>query len=333
MAGYEKTIDSESVLLLRKIVEAPFGLLLGVKAIKFRADNHQNRNLIDSLLSKRFIDKRDEKYFVTLIALPEIFQDALEVEHLISWCEIVFRALRQAYLVDPGSNISIGKLGEITSLTIQQVATCIPFLSESSILGGWTTDIYASDAYVCPSERILDYESFSEIINEHRGWILKENKEESKSTLKMFNIRQMNVLGAGVDFSHLLHSEIIEHALPKFQDGHYRNAVLDSVIAVFDLIRKRTGLLEDGDELIGKAFSLNRPYLVLSEIETDSGKNDQKGFMQIFKGVYQGVRNPKAHSLTNDLSQTQAAQYLVFSSLLARRIEEATLVEPEQEQS
>ena len=55
----------------------------------------------------------------------------------------------------------------------------------------------------------------------------------------------------------------------------------------------------------------------------ESGQNDQKGFMQIYKGAYQGIRNPKAHSLTHDLTEVKAAQYLVFASLLARRIEEA----------
>jgi hypothetical protein len=45
--------------------------------------------------------------------------------------------------------------------------------------------------------------------------------------------------------------------------------------------------------------------------------------MQIFKGAYQGIRNPKAHSLTHDLTAMKAAQYLVFASLLARRIDEA----------
>ena len=63
--------------------------------------------------------------------------------------------------------------------------------------------------------------------------------------------------------------------------------------------------------------------LVLTELETESGQNDQKGFMQIFKGAYQGIRNPKAHSLTHDLTPEKAAQYLVFASLLIRRVQEA----------
>jgi uncharacterized protein (TIGR02391 family) len=126
-------------------------------------------------------------------------------------------------------------------------------------------------------------------------------------------------------FESLLHPIIVEHAYQLYRNGHLREAVLNSVTAVYDFIRARTGSLEDGDRLIGQVMSPNDPKLVLSELGTESGQNDQKGFMQIYKGVYQGIRNPKAHSLTHDLTETKAAQYLVFASLLARRIEEAAL--------
>jgi uncharacterized protein (TIGR02391 family) len=70
-------------------------------------------------------------------------------------------------------------------------------------------------------------------------------------------------------------------------------------------------------------MSIGNPLLVLSELESESGQNDQKGFMQIFKVTYQGIRNPKAHTLNHDLDEMKAAQYLVFASMLARRVEEA----------
>ena len=128
-------------------------------------------------------------------------------------------------------------------------------------------------------------------------------------------------------FEELLHPIIIESSLQQYNDGHLRDSVLNAIIAVYDLIRQKSFRNEDGDNLIGKVFSLQTPILILSEIESESGKNDQKGFMQIFKGAYQGIRNPKAHSLTHDLTDTKAAQYLVFASLLARRVDEANIVE------
>lgn len=123
-------------------------------------------------------------------------------------------------------------------------------------------------------------------------------------------------------FELMLHDTIKNASLKQFKDGHLRDAVLNSVIAVFDMIRKRSGLAMDGQALVGQAFSLENGALTFSEIETESGKNDQKGFMQILQGVYQGVRNVKAHSLEHDLNEIKAAQYLVMMSLLARRVEE-----------
>jgi len=49
--------------------------------------------------------------------------------------------------------------------------------------------------------------------------------------------------------------------------------------------------------------------------------------MNILSGAFQGVRNTKAHSLEHDLDQAKAAQYLVFASLLARRVSEAKKVD------
>jgi uncharacterized protein (TIGR02391 family) len=82
----------------------------------------------------------------------------------------------------------------------------------------------------------------------------------------------------------------------------------------------------DGSKLAEKALSLDNPILILSNLTTESGKNDQKGFIQILQGVYTGVRNPKAHSLASDLDRKKALQYLIFASLLARRIEEAKMM-------
>jgi uncharacterized protein (TIGR02391 family) len=126
-----------------------------------------------------------------------------------------------------------------------------------------------------------------------------------------------------IGFEELLHPVVCKHSYQLYRDGHLREAVFNSVTVLYEFIRLRTKCEEDGDRLVTQALSLDNPLLVLSELETESGRNDQKGFIQIFKGVYQGIRNPKAHSLTNDLTPLKAAQYMVFASLLARRIEEA----------
>jgi len=126
-----------------------------------------------------------------------------------------------------------------------------------------------------------------------------------------------------IGFEELLHPVIFAHSFQHYVNGHYREAVLNSVVAIFDLMRERTGLDLDGSALATQVLSLEKPHLILSELDTESGRNDQKGFMQILVGAYLGIRNPKAHSLNHDLDSERTAQYLIFASLLARRIYEA----------
>ncbi len=121
----------------------------------------------------------------------------------------------------------------------------------------------------------------------------------------------------------LLHPVIVESSWSQFRGGHLRDAVLNAFIAIGDLIRLRTGLQQDGKALAEQALSLQKPLLVLSNLETESGKNDQLGFMHILSGAFLGIRNPKAHSMQHDLDTMKAAQYLIFASLLARRFTEA----------
>jgi uncharacterized protein (TIGR02391 family) len=126
-------------------------------------------------------------------------------------------------------------------------------------------------------------------------------------------------------FENLLHPLIRKHCYKHYCDGDFREAVLNSIVAIFDYIRWRTGLDIDGAALIDTVFAPNNPRLIMSDLDSETGQNDQKGFMQIFRGAFQGIRNPKAHSLAHDLTEVKAAQYLIFASLLARRIEEAKI--------
>ena len=127
-----------------------------------------------------------------------------------------------------------------------------------------------------------------------------------------------------IDF---LHPAIIASSYAQFRNGQYRDAVLNAIMAVFELIRRKIKSDKDGSELVCEALSLSKPKLIISTLDTESGRNEQKGYLQILQGAFWGIRNPKAHSLSTDLDKSKAAQYLVFASLLARRIDEAHVVD------
>jgi uncharacterized protein (TIGR02391 family) len=126
-----------------------------------------------------------------------------------------------------------------------------------------------------------------------------------------------------IGFEELLHPEIIQHAMKHFRDGDYRNAVSDGMLVLTERIRARTGLMSDGDTLVVDAFKPASPRLAFTRRRTPSEVDEHRGFFLIMQGAFAGVRNPKAHVLSTDLDGPKAAQYLVFISLLLRRVDEA----------
>ena len=126
-----------------------------------------------------------------------------------------------------------------------------------------------------------------------------------------------------VGFRDLLHPDIMRHALAPYENRHYREAVLNGMLALTEAIRERTGADLDGAPLVNDAFRPDGPKLEFSARKTQSDRDDHDGFHKIMLGAFQGIRNPKAHSLATDLTAESAAQYLIFLSLLLRRIDQA----------
>jgi len=118
------------------------------------------------------------------------------------------------------------------------------------------------------------------------------------------------------------HPEIERVSGDLFRGGHYKQAALEAYIRVIDDVKQRSGLALDGDSLMNQAFGCtNRaPVLRFNSLSTEPERDEQNGFMLIFKGIV-GLRNSKAHSnrLFND--PLRAHEYLAIASILMRLLE------------
>ena len=127
------------------------------------------------------------------------------------------------------------------------------------------------------------------------------------------------------DFWSLLHPEIVQHAKPRFEVGQFADSVeaaLKHVNAkVKDLVRRKTSKELDGASLMRTAFSPNSPVVTLEDLSTDSGKNIQQGYMDIFAGAMTGIRNPKAHDNVQ-IDSRRATHMLFLASLLLQIFDE-----------
>ena len=71
-----------------------------------------------------------------------------------------------------------------------------------------------------------------------------------------------------------------------------------------------------------QAFSPKKPVIILDDLSTETGRNTQQGYMEIFAGAMMGIRNPKAHANIT-ISPERGLQFLVLASLLMSKLDES----------
>lgn len=313
----------EAHSILREIFVFSWDMPLGPERKRFRAGHPKHLDLLDELERSSDVIVDHDHYYIHFLILTDLLESTPQAGECLEVCGRVFLFLKARYEETFDERVAIREIAEQIGVPVGKVIKAMRYVAQASVLASRSTNMDEDGATVSPGESVLRHDSFGEVIEEVRGWQAKAKK--AHQTLAPVNVRDEPI----PDLSGLLHPIVAEKALKLLQDGHLREAVLNSIMAVFHLIQERTGLTEDGDTLAGKSLSLRDPYLILTEVDTESGRNDQQGFMKILQGAYQGIRNPKAHRLTHDLTGPNAAQYLVFASLLARRIDDAKLVRRE----
>jgi uncharacterized protein (TIGR02391 family) len=122
-----------------------------------------------------------------------------------------------------------------------------------------------------------------------------------------------------------LHPEISRACSDLYRNGHYSNAIEDAMKALMAYVRLRSGVESDGVSLMQHVFSANHPVLQFNNLSGQSEINEQKGFMSLFVGAVEGLRNPRAHTLIKD-DPERALEFIAFVSLLAKLVDDATKI-------
>jgi len=129
----------------------------------------------------------------------------------------------------------------------------------------------------------------------------------------------------------LLHPKVVEVAKSRFESKHFADAVEAALKELNDvvktIVRNQIQSEYDGADLMNRAFSPKNPVIKFCAQDTETGRDIQQGYMQIFAGAMIGIRNPKAH--TNIKIGPNTAIHLLFlASLLFFKIDEALVSSP-----
>ena len=134
-----------------------------------------------------------------------------------------------------------------------------------------------------------------------------EPKGTVKSPLQLFDALQF-------------HPKVIEASRELFKDGHYRDAIYRAFVEVNNFVKRRAKSQLDGRKLMSTVFSPDNPIIKLNTLETQTDKDEQEGFMYLFMGAMQGIRNPKAHENIIQNNPYIALKLIGYASLLIETI-------------
>lgn len=122
-----------------------------------------------------------------------------------------------------------------------------------------------------------------------------------------------------------LHPELLAYCRSELLEDNYFHAVLEAVKGIASMVRKKTCLSTDGAELIDTAFSGTDPILHINAFSTGTEKSEQKGFVNLLKGLFGTFRNPTAHvpKIEWEMNEQDALDLFTMASYAFRRVDGA----------
>lgn len=174
----------------------------GINALRFRVKHEEHRSDLDLLERNHFIDRKDNKYRVTLLALVELRDESPDADHVICLCEKIFDVLRHIYRSDPERQIPIVELASRAQLSDSDVRVALAHMFGLPIWRAYSTDLNLNNAFVVPSEDILNYKLFSDVIDQLRRWSSQSGNISSQQ------IREKHQKFGIIDSPNLLASDL-----------------------------------------------------------------------------------------------------------------------------
>lgn len=108
-----------------------------------------------------------------------------------------------------------------------------------------------------------------------------------------------------------------------FIEKHYAIAVEEAYKYLNNLVKKQSGSSADGATLMRNVFSVNNPTLQINNLQTQSQRDQQQGYMDIFAGCMTGIRNPRAHEHRYLDDSRIALEMLMLANHLTRLVNKA----------
>lgn len=125
-----------------------------------------------------------------------------------------------------------------------------------------------------------------------------------------------------------VHQDVFRFCRAELLRDNYFHAVFKATKSVAQKIRDKTGLTGDGADIVDQAFGINAPMLAINTLRTETEQSEQKGFVNLLKGMFGTIRNPTGHApkIAWKIEKQDALDLLSLVSYLHRRLDFAVSV-------
>lgn len=124
-----------------------------------------------------------------------------------------------------------------------------------------------------------------------------------------------------------VHPDVLKFCREELLSDDYFHAVLEAVKSVAEKLRTRTGLTDDGANLVDRALGGMPPMVAINPLKTESQQSEQRGFANLVRGTFGMFRNTTAHAprIYWPMTKDDAEDLLSLVSLIHRRLDAADM--------
>lgn len=155
-------LSDQGKKLLHDIFVACLKSPKGIDRARFRADNAEFIPELDRLEILGYLQRRNDLYSVNPLALAYLAKENPDAQSMVQKCDLIFALLQRNYRDNLGEIISFSDIAKETGLSVDDVRAAFSFIVQIPILEGYSIE----KELIAPSEGILRYKSFEDILKE-----------------------------------------------------------------------------------------------------------------------------------------------------------------------
>jgi len=168
-------LSDQDKKLLTGIFSASLKSPKGINQARFRADNEQFIPELDKLEILGYLERRNDLYSINPLALAYLAKENPDAQSIVQKCGLVFASLQGNYRDNLGGKISVPDIARNTGLSVDDVRAALRFIIQAPIWGSY------SGEFIAPSEGILKYKSYKDILKEQEEWDKRRYAQPPKS--------------------------------------------------------------------------------------------------------------------------------------------------------